>query len=110
MRSIDKSLLKHLKSIFDPSENTSYRRLQVVLGEPALRIRLSIRLLKNWHKYKEHFGEEPEIVKKALKKYFNEGDLTSLSSELYKLKSTLINMNLKWKGYEEYLGTVIENS
>ena len=72
MRSIEKSLLKHLKSIFDLPENTSHRRLQVFLGEPDLRIRLSIRLLKNWHKYKKHFGEEPEIVKKALKKYFSE--------------------------------------
>ena len=110
MRSIEKSLLKHLKSIFDLPENTSHRRLQVILGEPDLRIRLSIRLLKNWHKYRGHFGEEPEVVKKALKKYFTDEELNSSHSEYEKLKSSLINKNLKEKGDDEYLGVTVRDN
>jgi hypothetical protein len=110
MRSIEKSLLKHLKSIFDLPVNTSHRRLQVLLGEPDLRIRLSIRLLKNWHKYKKHFGEEPEIVKKSLKKFFSEDILNSQTAEYDELKSTLINKNLKEKGDEEYLGVSLRDN
>ena len=110
MRSIEKSLLKHLKSIFDLPENTSHRRLQVIIGEPDLRIRLSIRLLKNWHKYKEHFEEEPEIVKKALKKYFTDEELNSSQAEYDKLKSTLINRNFKEIGNEEYLGVGLRDN
>ncbi len=110
MRSIEKSLLKHLKSIFDLPKNTSHRRLQVFLGEPDLRIRLSIRLLKNWHIYKKHFREEPEIVKKALKKYFSVDILNSQTAEYDELKSTLINKNLKEKGEKEHLGVSLRDN
>ena len=110
MRSIEKSLLKHLKSIFDLSENPSHRRFQVLLGEPDLRIKLSIRLLKNWHKNKKYFEEEPEIVKKALKKYFSEDILNSQMHEYDQLKSTLINKNLSDKGEEKYLGEPLRDN
>jgi len=93
MRSIEKSLLKHLKSIFDLPKNTSHRKLQVVLGESDLRIHLRVGLLKNWHKFKKHIGEEPKLVKKELKKYYSEDILNSQTAENYELKSNLINKN-----------------
>ncbi|MFM7851446.1 MAG: RNA-directed DNA polymerase, partial [Flammeovirgaceae bacterium] len=112
MESIEKTLLRHLKSIFDLPENTSHRRLQIVLGEPDLRVRLSIRLLKNWHKYKEHFEEEPEAVKKVLTTYFSEEELsnTPTTAQYEALKSDLINKNLCEKGNKEYLGVTLRNN
>jgi hypothetical protein len=113
MKAIENTLLKHLKSIFDLPENTSHRRLQVVLGEPDLRVRLSVRLLKNWHKYKEHFEEEPEVVKQILKTYFIHDDLerTSSTTQYEEIKRTLINKNLSsGKGNEEYLGVTLKEN
>jgi hypothetical protein len=50
MAKLNLLLLQHLKSMFGLPINTSHRRLQIVLGEPDIHIRLVVRLLKNWHK------------------------------------------------------------
>jgi hypothetical protein len=63
-------LLDHLKSVFGLPSGTSHGRLQLVLGEPDIHIRLAIRLLKNCHKYWEHFKEFPERLRPTHEKYF----------------------------------------
>jgi hypothetical protein len=60
MGRIHTTIIKHIKAIFGLPKNTSHERLQLVLGIPELKYRLAVFLLKNWHKYKDHFGVYPE--------------------------------------------------
>ena len=72
MNNIQKTILGHLRSIFGLPWNTSGGRIGIVLGEPTVEVKLATRLLKNWHKYRGHFGSYPEIYKNILIKYFGE--------------------------------------
>jgi hypothetical protein len=105
MKMIGKTLLKHIKGIFDLPTNTSHQRIMLVLGEPDLKIRLAVRLLKNYHKYIWHFREVPYIFNKALGNYFSQEEINAkLSDEIDydEIKRRLININLKEKA-QEYL-------
>ena len=90
---IDLILLQHIKSLFGLLINTSHKRLQLTLGEPEIRIRLAIRLLKNWYKYHDHFHEYPEKMRSTLELYFSTIELSS-PCDYNKLKSKLIHENL----------------
>jgi hypothetical protein len=59
MVTLENALSKHMKSIFGLPRETSHRRLRLTLGEPDLKVRLACRLIKYWHRYKEHFGDYP---------------------------------------------------
>jgi hypothetical protein len=50
------SVSRHLKVIFNLSDNISHDRLSILL-EPEVGARLSVKLLSKWYKYKDHFGE-----------------------------------------------------
>jgi hypothetical protein len=103
IKMIEKTLARHLKSIFKLPTNTSLRRLLVCLGEPDLRVRLATRLLKNWHKYFVHFGEYPTMYLKPLEKYFTNDEIYSKKQDIsfYSvIKIRLINKNLKDKASE----------
>ena len=114
MNKIEQTLVKFLKSILGVPLNTSHRRLMLVIGEPDLTVRLSLRLLKNWHKYKEQFGEYPLMYENILRKFFeiNYGEqiiFPSITDEIeeklfcYKdIKFKIINDNLKMKA-KDYL-------
>jgi hypothetical protein len=87
-------LLQHLKSMFGLPINTSHRRLQLVLGEPDIHIRLVVRLLKNWHKYFNHFKEYPEKLRATLKLYFNDQEISEYPCDYEPLKARLTHENL----------------
>ena len=86
-------LLDHLKSVFGLPSGTSHGRLQLVLGEPDIHIRLAIRLLKNCHKYWEHFKEFPEKLRPTLEKYFTQEEIAG-PCDYEALKARLIHENL----------------
>ena len=95
---LENTMITHIKSIFGVPTNTSHKRLMVILGEPEIKYSLSIRLLKNWYKYKEHFGEYPLKFKKTLLEYFKEEELNSVdmkSQDYEKHKIRLVDENLK---------------
>ena len=81
MKMIDKTLMKHLKEIFNMPNNTSHDRLQLTLGEANVSYRLAVRLLKNWFKYKNHFDEYPEINRGVLLKYFSNEEVETETEE-----------------------------
>jgi hypothetical protein len=107
MSEINLTLLKHLKKIFGLPDNTSHTKLSLVMGEPDLRIRLAVRLLKNWHKYRNHFGMFPEKYREVLLEYFDQEVLESEEGTDYDvLKNRLIDEHLR-KVSEENLGFAI---
>jgi len=115
MNMIDTTLSRHLKSIFGLPKGTSHELLRVVIGEPDIRVRLSLRLLKVWHKYKEHFGIYPLLFQKVLLKYFSIFDvfpvgkgLENLRSRYWTIKSDLISENLNKKA-QKYMDLKIRN-
>jgi len=55
MKKLEDTLVRHLKSIFDLPKSTSHRRILATLGESEIKMRLAVRLLKNWHKYRKNF-------------------------------------------------------
>ena len=67
MDKLDDLLMRHLRGIFGLPRNTSGRKLRLVIGEPKIACRLAVRLLRNWHKYKMHFGEYPTYYEKIFK-------------------------------------------
>jgi len=93
IRKLHLVLIQHIKSLFGLPINTSHKRLQLVLGEPDIQVSLAVRLLKNWHKYCEHYGEEPEKLKPALKKYFTDEELAG-PCDYKALKVRLTHNNL----------------
>jgi hypothetical protein len=84
------TLISHLKSIFDLVTNTSHLRIQIVLGEPDIHIRLAMRLLKNYFKYVRHFREIPGIYVEILKQYYGE-DFDSIESNTNMKYKTILN-------------------
>jgi hypothetical protein len=98
MKRLEDTLVRHLKSIFDLPKNTSHRRILATLGESEIKMRLAIRLLKNWHKYKENFGEYPMFYENTLLKYFNNNELYSSNYsniDFKMLRDNLINNNIR---------------
>jgi len=98
MNKLDNLLMKHLRGIFGLPANTSAQKLRATIGEPKIACRLAVRLLKNWHKYKMHFGEYPLMYEKALRKYFSESELypkEGTSLDFYQIKFRLLNGDLK---------------
>ena len=87
-------LFEHLKSLYGLPVNISHKRLQLVLGEPDIQVRLAIRLLKNWHKYVDHFKEAPEKLRPVIEKYFEANVITSPVCDYNALKSEMIHRNL----------------
>ena len=104
MKKLDNLLLRHIKVIFRLPSNTSHNRLQLTLGEPDLSSRLAVRLLKNWHKYKEHFGEYPEKFRNCLKVYFTDEEIDSMDVNFnYGLvKCRIVEQNLKDKAKDYF--------
>jgi hypothetical protein len=96
MTEIQKILMRHLKSIFGLPLNTGHNRLQLVLGIPDLRYRLAVLLLKNWHKYKSHYGAYPEKFRKTLLGYFSVDVMEDENYFCYtELKNGLVKQNLR---------------
>jgi uncharacterized protein (UPF0147 family) len=98
MKRLEDTLVRHLKSIFDLPKNTSHRRILATLGESEIKMRLAIRLLKNWHKYRENFGQYPILYENTLLKYFDNKDLYPLKYsdvDIKCLKDNLINNNIR---------------
>jgi hypothetical protein len=103
MKDLQRTLLVHLKSILGLPTNTSHDRLQATFGEPDLKLRLAVRLLKNWYKYYDHYEEYPTIYEDTLLKYFSKDELF-LSPEdredkkiFSQLKRKLIDQNIREK-------------
>ena len=92
MKALDNSLLRHLKSIFGLPKLTSHKLIRVVLGEPELRTRLSLRLLKNWHKHKKHYGTYPDMYAKTLLNYFSIFDLYPTNEGLENIRKKYWDM------------------
>jgi hypothetical protein len=100
MKKIQNTICTHLKSIFNLPKNTSGLRLLVVLGEPRVEIKLAYRLLLNWHKYKSHFGEYPELFREILEKYFEKNVLSDYSKLSKTFSEKLYDSKLKEMGAE----------
>lgn len=83
------------------SINYYHKRLQMILGEPDLQVWL-FRLLKNWHKQREHFKEYLEKLRELLLNYFLELELIDDWEKNYKLK--------KIELIHDYLATIIKCS
>ncbi len=83
--------------------NTSHNRLQLTLGEPDLSSRLAVRLLKNWHKYKEHLCENPEKFRSCPKLNSTDEEIQSidvnLNNRLVQYRITEQNLKVKAKDY-----------
>jgi len=116
MKLIDNTLSNHLKSIFGLPKSTSHELLRVVIGEPDIKIRLILRLIKNWHKYKQQFGTYPLIFEKILLKYFSifdifpiDNGLENFKSNYWDIKSNLFEINLKKKA-KKYMDIEIRNN
>ena len=58
--------MKHIVKIFNLTNNTSYQRLRLILAEPSVEIRLIKRLLKIYHKYRDHFGVSADKYREQL--------------------------------------------
>jgi hypothetical protein len=97
---LDKTMLKHLKSILGLPINTSHRRLHVCLGECNIQIHLVLRLLKNYHKYLQHFGEEAYLLKQIQAKYFSDDEINGINFDYGKLKRRLVDNNISEKAKE----------
>ena len=98
MNRLDDLLMKHLRGIFGLPANTSAQKLRATIGEPKIACRLAVRLLKNWHKHKVHFGEYPIFFEKILRNYFSENELypkAGITLDFYEIKFRLLNGNLK---------------
>jgi len=63
---LDKIIMKHIVKIFNLTNNTSYQRLRLILAEPSVEIRLIKRLLKIYHKYRDHFGVSADKYREQL--------------------------------------------
>ena len=106
MNEIQLSISRHLKAVFNLPDNVSHDRLSLVLGEPDVRARLSVRLLKNWDKYKEHFGEYPELFTKLLEQFFGKDIYGEVN---YKdVSNKLFDESLKEKG-EKYTVALLQS-
>ena len=86
-------LFEHLRSLFSLPSGTSRNRLQLVLGEPDIHVTLATRLLKNCHKYWEHYKEFPEKLRPTLEKYFSHDEISG-PCDYKALKARLIHENL----------------
>jgi len=98
MKKLEDTLVVHIKSIFDLPKSTSHRRILAALGEPEIKMRLAVRLLKNWHKYKENFGDYPLFYEETLLKYFENKNLypNKVTDVNFKtLRDELINNNVR---------------
>ena len=103
MKRLEDVLARHLKGIFGLPKNTSHRRMLATLGEPEIKMRLAISLLKNWHKYKENFGEFPMLYEQVLLKYFENKDLypaVDYEVDFKLLRSNLIDNNIRGSALE----------
>ncbi len=67
----------------------------MTIGEPDISTQLSVRLLKNWHKYVRHFGEQPLLLRNSLLQYFSEVELDGANMENYDtLKQQTVNRSI----------------
>lgn len=81
------------------------------LGEPEIKVRLAVRLLKNWYKYKENFGVFPTLYEGTLLKYFEPKYLSFDKVEevdFVFLKNKLIDENIK-ESAKEFLPVEIRS-
>jgi hypothetical protein len=91
---LDLTVMRHIVRIFELPKNTSYKRIRIVLGEPEIYVRLSIRLLKVYHKYKMHFKEEATKYRKQLMKYFSVEEIDNEKIEYNKKKEDMAYSDL----------------
>ena len=91
---LDQSIMRHIVSILNLPKNISFKRLRIVLGEPEIHVRLSIRLLKVYHKYRRHFGEEASKFREQLYKYFTDIEIDSDEIDYNKKRDAMIHENL----------------
>ena len=106
MKRLEDVLARHLKSIFGLPSNTSHRRM---LAE--IKMRLAVRLLKNWHKYKENFGEFPTLYEPVLLRYFDRTDLYPERAgevDFRALRDKLISENIR-ESAKEFLPVEIRD-
>ncbi len=78
--------------------NTSHRRILATLGEPEIKMRLAVRLLKNWHKYRENFGEFPTLYEATLLSYFDKAHLypsNGLGVDFTELRNRVVDENIR---------------
>jgi hypothetical protein len=108
LKIIEQTILRHLKSILGLPKETSHKKIQLVLGEPDLRVKLALRLLKIWHKHREQFGEYPSSYEKTLCKYFDRGLLQIEPEDYANTKRTVTNLNLKEIG-KDYIDMEIRD-
>ena len=112
MKKLENVLAVHLKGIFGLPVNTSHRRILATLGEPEIKMRLAVRLLKNWHKYKENFGEFPKLYEETLLKYFDVAHLYPKKAgdvDFTELRNGLINNNIR-ESAKEFLPVDIRDN
>ena len=68
-------MMSQIKTILNCKYNTSYEKLRLLVEEPEIKIRLALRILKTYHKFKQHFIYETKKFKGMLKFFFNEKDI-----------------------------------
>ena len=106
MKQVDKTLTRHLISIFGLPQNTKHKLLRLVIGEPRIQTRLAMRLINNWHKHKYHFKEEnhPIMYEKTLLEYFSKDDiyLTNGDYKDFKCKHWTMKASMFTKDLREY--------
>ena len=91
---LDKCMMSHMKTILGCKYNTSHEKLRLMVGEPEIKIRLALRLLKTYHKFIQHFNYEPMKFKRMLKSYFDDEDIDDININYSALSSNMINANL----------------
>ena len=112
MKKLENVLAVHLKGIFGLPVNTSHRRILATLGEPEIKMRLAVRLLKNWHKYKENFGDFPKLYEETLLSYFDLAHLYPKKAgdvDFTSLRNGLINGNIR-ESAKEFLPVDIRDN
>jgi hypothetical protein len=103
MKQLNLVLTTHLKSIFDLPIQTSHKLIHLLIGEPDIQTRLTLRLLKNWFKYRNHFGVFPEKLRVALTKYFGAEKLIDEKKINYEAEKTrLFDVDLNEKALEAF--------
>jgi hypothetical protein len=98
--------MKHLKSIMGLPDNTPHERLHFTIGEPDIKVRLLVRLLKNYRLYHTHFEEYPELYLKDLLYEFSKEEIEDSENEpeykIIKMRLTNENLQEKFKKYYDF--------
>ncbi len=84
----------HMNAMLGCKYNFYHEKLRLLVGEPEIKIRLALCLLKNYRKFKQHFNYEPMKFKGMLKTFFYEKDIDNININYSAISNNMINANL----------------